>query len=817
MFPGDAGSAQGRDQGHDQGHDQGRDQARYELARLRDEIDLHNYNYHVLDAPVVSDAEFDRLMRRLRELEAAYPDLITPDSPSQRVGGKPLEAFGSVVHAVPMLSLANAFSEEELRAFDRRVRGLLPGEDVAYVVELKIDGLSVALRYKDGLFVQGSTRGDGTTGEDITENLKRVKSIPLRLRVVPRGAGPTPAVPPGEVAPAARGVLETRGEVYMPIKEFEALNLRREAAGEPRFANPRNAAAGSVRQLDPGITAERSLDSYLYVLVQADGQPPAEAAGGAPPGAKSDASPGAPSGASPGAPSGAPPGAPPGAPSGAPPIAPIAATGSFPVSTHWDGLALLRDLGFKVNPEARLVGGIDEAIAYCEEWREKRHSLAYEIDGVVVKVNSLDQQRRLGATSSSPRWAVAFKFPAEQKETRVLAVSVNVGRTGAVTPVAELEPVFIAGSTVSRASLHNADYVRDKDIRIGDWVVIQKAGDVIPEVVRVLPERRTGGETEFRMPEVCPVCGARVVREEGEAAHRCTASLSCPAQRAEGLIHFASRGAMDIEGLGPALVAQLLESGLVADPADLYLLRDRRGELAALRMREVPKTGKPVLLGETLTGKLLEAIEGSKRRPLHRLLHALGIRFVGGRIARVLARHFGTMQRLMAATAAGPAELTQVPEIGEKIAASVADFLSEPRNRELVGRLAQAGVNMAEPAGRGAATLQPSLFEPEGVLGRPGPSATRPDGHAPAQPSPPASALAGKTFVFTGSLETMTRSEAQELVESLGGRAASSVSAKTDFVVAGAEAGSKLDKARELGVRILTEAEFRTMIEAAGG
>lgn len=734
MFSGDTGGAQGRDQ------------AREELARLRDEINLHNYNYHVLDAPVISDAEFERLMERLRELEAAYPDLVSPDSPSRRVGGKPLEAFGPVAHAVPMLSLANAFSEEELRAFDRRVRGLLPGEDVAYVVELKIDGLSVALRYEDGLFVQGSTRGDGTTGEDITENLRRVKSIPLRLGVGAGGAGPGRSA----AAPAARGVFETRGEVYMPIKEFEALNLRREAAGEPLFANPRNAAAGSVRQLDPTVTAERSLDSFLYVLVQVGGRPLAEAA-------------------APGSP---------GAPPGTPPTGPLAAAGPFPAATHWDSLALLRDFGFKVNPASRLVGGLDEAIAYCDEWREKRHTLPYEIDGVVIKVNSLDQQRRLSATSSSPRWATAFKFPAEQKTTRVLAISVNVGRTGAVTPVAELEPVFIAGSTVSRASLHNADYVRDKDIRIGDWVVIQKAGDVIPEVVRVLPERRTGAETQFRMPEVCPVCGARIVREEGEAAHRCTASLSCPAQRAEGLIHFASRDAMDIEGLGPALVAQLLESGLVADPADLYLLRERCAQLAALRMREVPKTGKPVLLGETLAGKLLEALEGSKRRPLHRLLHALGIRYVGGRIARVLARHFGTMEDLMAVS---PAELTQVPEIGDKIAASVADFLSEPRNRELVARLAQAGVNMTEPAG------------PEG-------------------PEPPPPPFASKTVVFTGTLETVTRSEAQELVENLGGRVASSVSAKTDFVVAGAEAGSKLDKARELGVRILTEAEFLALI-----
>ncbi len=738
----------------DQTQSTARGQARVELARLRDEINHHNYLYHVLDRPIISDAEFDRLMLRLRELETAYPDLVTPDSPSQRVGGKPSDAFRSVPHGVPMLSLGNAFSEEGLRAFDRRVRGLLPGEDVNYLVELKIDGLSVALRYEDGLFVQGSTRGDGTTGEDITENLKRVKSIPLRLGVAGERGGVGQV---GSVNPAFRGIFETRGEVYMPIKEFEALNRRRGEAGEPLFANPRNAAAGSVRQLDPTVTAQRALSSFLYVVVQVGGQPLAEVAPGGLPGTPS--------------------------PSGS-------TTGLLP-SRHSETLDWLRRLGFKVNPESRSARTIDEVIAHCAQWQEKRHTLSYEIDGIVVKVDSLDQQLRLGATSSSPRWAIAFKFPAEQKETRVRDIWPSVGRTGTVTPIAEFEPVFIAGSTVSRASLHNEDYVRDKDIRIGDWVVIQKAGDVIPEVVRVLPERRTGAERPFVMPETCPVCGARVVREEGEAAHRCTNPLTCPAQRVEGLIHFASRGGMDIEGLGPALVIQLLDAGLVRDPADLYLLREKRDKLVALPMREATATGKPVLYGETLATKLLEAIERSKRRPLHRLLHALGIRFVGGRIARVLARHFGSMKDLMAAS---PDDLTQVPEIGGKIAGSVSEFMGEPRNRELVARLAQAGVNMSEPAASG-----------------PAPAAQVPAAAAQASP------LAGKTVVFTGTLETMTRTEAEELVESLGGQAASSVSSKTDFVVAGAEAGSKLDKALELGIRVLTEREFRDLFGGGFG
>jgi len=698
----------------------GHEEAREELASLRDRIHFHNHRYHVLDAPVVSDAEFDALMQRLGQLEAAYPDLVSPDSPSRRVGGTPIESFGPAVHGLPMLSLANAFGEDELRAFDRRVRGLLPGEDVTYVVELKIDGLSVALRYEDGLFVRGATRGDGTTGEDITENLRRVKSIPLRLG-----------------AAVSRGVLEARGEVYMPIREFEALNRRREAAGAPLFANPRNAAAGSVRQLNPSVTAKRSLDSFLYALVQFAGRPP----GGAP-------------------------------------------------ATHGENLTFLGGLGFKVNPAWRQVRDMDEVIAYCDFWREKRQGLPYEIDGVVIKVDTLDQQRRLGATSSSPRWAVAFKFPAEQTETRVLDINVNVGRTGAVTPVAELSPVFIAGSTVSRASLHNADYVQDKDIRIGDWVVIQKAGDVIPEVVRVLPDRRTGQEREFRMPEVCPVCGAKVVREEGEAAHRCTASLSCPAQRAEGLLHFASRAGMDIEGLGPAVLSQLLAAGLIRDAADLYGLTGREDELAALKR-----------MGEKSASNLLGAIQTSKERPLHRVLHALGIRYVGARVSRVLARHFGTMSAL---GAAGVAELTEAPEVGEKIAAGVSGFFAEPRNRELIERLERAGVNMSEPGGAVRPTeaadgpLQTELFGP----GFP--------------PSDAESPLAGKTIVFTGTLKRLSRGKTEELVESLGGRVASSVSAKTSFVVAGAEAGAKVDKARELGVPVLGEAEFWALVGKVG-
>ncbi len=711
----------------------GPEAAREELARLREEISYHDYRYHVLDDPLISDAEYDRLMRRLGRLEEAYPDLVTPDSPSQRVGGRPVPAFGAVVHRVPMLSLANAFGEEELRAFDRRVRALLPGEVVEYVVELKIDGLSVALVYEDGVFVQGSTRGDGTTGEDITENLRRVGSIPLRLGLaVPGRSG-------AGRPPAHRGRLEVRGEVYMPIREFEALNRRREAAGEPLFANPRNAAAGSVRQLDPRVTAERALDSFMYAVVEASGD-------------------------------------------------------LRPRPTHQENLELLRELGFKVNPEARLVPDVEGVLAYCAAWRERRRDLPYEIDGVVVKVNSRDQQERLGYTSAAPRWAVAFKFPAEQEVTQVLDIVVNVGRTGAVTPVAELRPVRLAGSTVSRAALHNEDYVREKDVRVGDWVVVQKAGDVIPEVVRVLPERRTGRERVFRMPETCPACGSRVVREPGEAAHRCTATLTCPAQRMEGLIHFASRAGMDIEGLGPAVLGQLLSAGLVGDAADLYRLHEHRERLTALER-----------LGEKSVENLLQAVERSRSRPLHRLLHALGIRYVGGRVSRVLARRFGTLDRLMEA---GRAELTAVPEVGEKIAGSVQEYFAEPRNRALIEKLRAAGVNFTEPevtgpGGREQAGLGPLFEGPVEAAVPTGPAASR-------------SPLAGKTVVFTGTLERFDRRQAEELVERLGGRAASSVSPRTDYVVAGEKAGSKLEKARELGVRILSEREFKEMLEGSG-
>lgn len=717
----------------------GREAAHAELARLREQVNYHNYRYHVLDQPEISDAEFDALMVRLRLLEDAYPDLITPDSPSRRVGSRPLEGFGTVVHRVPMLSLGNAFGEEELRAFDRRVRGLLPGEAVEYVAELKIDGLSVALRYLDGVFVQGSTRGDGATGEDITANLRTVRSIPLQLR------RPVP------------GPVEVRGEVYMPIREFEALNRRRQEAGEPLFANPRNAGAGSVRQLDPRVTAERSLDSFLYTVVELGGIP-----------------------------------------------AP---------ATHADNLTLLRDLGFRVNPEWRLFADVDGVLDYCDHWQQHRHDLPYEIDGVVVKVNSLLQQERLGFTSSAPRWAVAYKFPAEERETRVNDILVNVGRTGAVTPVAELEPVRIAGSTVSRAALHNEDYVRDKDIRIGDWVVVRKAGDVIPEVVRPITERRTGAERVFHMPERCPVCGSRVVREEGEAAHRCVNSLGCPAQRLEGLIHFASRGAMDIDGLGEKVIHKLLEHGLVRDPADLYRLGS--DELAGLELR-ASATGKPVQLGAIVAAKLLAAIAGSKSRPLHRLLVALGIRFVGDRVARVLAEAFGSLDRLAGAS---EDELTAVPEVGPKIAASVSEFFSEPRNRELIDRLRSAGVNLVEPAGRragrAAAPGQIALFDPAGPSANLAQPAAAGDLDLPEGVelgSGAAAEVGGKTIVFTGALEKLTREQAEELVEALGGRAASSVSRKTDLVVAGEGAGSKLDRARELGIPVVSEREFLDLL-----
>ena len=591
--------------------------ARARAEELREQIRHHDYLYYVLDRPEIDDAAYDALMRELRQLEERFPEIVTPDSPTQRVGGRPAAPFARVEHAEPMLSLDNAFGREELEAFDQRVRRAV-GDDVAYVAELKIDGLSVALTYEEGRFVRGATRGDGEAGEDVTANLRTIRSLPLRLRDRER--------------PVPRRV-EIRGEVYMTFEAFRRLNQEQEARGLPPFANPRNAAAGSVRQLDPAVTASRSLNLWVYGLAGWEGDRA---------------------------------------------VAP---------RSQWEVLQALRQWGLPVNPHARRCTSLEELLAFIEEWSRRRHELPYLIDGIVIKVDDLAQQRRLGATARSPRWAIAYKFPAEKARTRVRDIQVSVGRTGALTPVAVLDPVLLAGTTVSRASLHNADYIREKDVRIGDLVVVHKAGEIIPEVVEVVKEARTGAERPFTMPERCPACGSPVVRVEGEAATRCP-NAACPAQQLERIRHFASRDAMDIEGLGPAIIEQLVARGLVRDVADLYHLE---AEPVAQLERMGPKSA----------ANLIAAIDASRARPLRRLLYGLGIRFVGERVAGVLARHFGTIHRLMEA---GQEELTAVPEIGPRIAESVVAFFRDEHNRDLIRRLAEAGVRAAAGEPMGEAT-----------------------------------------------------------------------------------------------------------------
>ncbi len=669
----------------------GMGKARERAETLRRELQRHDYLYHALDAPEITDAEYDRLLVELQQLEKEYPELITPDSPTQRVGARLREGFATVRHTVPMLSLSNAFGEQDLREFDRRVRSGL-GEEMSpnYVVELKIDGLAVSLVYRDGILVQGATRGDGEYGEDITHNLKTVKSIPLRL-----------------LEPGVN--LEVRGEVYMSKESFVELNRVREEHGETIFANPRNAAAGSLRQLDPSVTARRNLSIFVY-------------------GAGS-----------------------------------VSLPGAQAPATHMETLALFDRLGLRVNTHHQLCRDIEEVISYCRLWTEKKAELPYAIDGLVIKVNSLAQQAALGATMKSPRWATAFKFPAEEAETTVRDIIVSVGRTGAVTPTAVLEPVRVAGSTISRASLHNEDIIREKDVRIGDRVIIHKAGDVIPEVVRVLAEQRTGGEKIFTMPATCPDCGAEVIRQTGEAAYRC-AGASCPAQLLEGLIHFASRGAMDIAGMGPAVVTQLVNAGLVRDVADIYRL-----------------TGEQLLALERFADKsaenLVQAIRDSKERPLYRLLYALGIRHVGERASRILAEHFGDLRRIMEA---GAEELTAIPEIGPKIAESVVNFMRQEQNRALIDRLTELGLNVT-------------------MDNQTGPDSTD-------------ALLTGQTFVLTGTLTTLKRDEAKELIENQGGKVVSSVSKNTGYVVAGENPGSKYDKAVKLGIPIIGEKELLEML-----
>jgi DNA ligase (NAD+) len=657
--------------------------ARKRADELRRLITRHDHLYYGLDRPEVTDAEYDALVRELRELESRYPELVTPDSPTQRISGQVAEAFAAVEHAAAMLSLDNALGEPDLREFEARLHRALPGVTFAYVCEPKVDGLGVALLYEEGRLVRGATRGDGRFGEDVTPNLRTIRSIPLRLT--------------GRLAACHR--VEVRGEVYMSHAAFERLNRDLEAQSEPPFANPRNAAAGAVRQKDPGVTARRALDIFVYQVSFAD---------------------------------------------------------PLPFATHTRVLDGLREAGLKTNPRSRRCATMDEVWAVCQAIESERDRLGYDADGVVVKVDGLDHQRRLGATAHHPRWAIAYKFPAQQATTRIVAIDINVGRTGALTPAARLEPVRISGATISRATLHNADEIERLDVRVGDTVIVERAGDVIPHIVKVLADRRPPDTRRFVFPDRCPVCGSSASRPEGEVVVRCT-NAACPAQLKEALLHFGSRNAMDIEHLGEAVVEQLLERGLVRDFADLYRLT-------------VPELADLERLAEKSATNLVNAIAASRGRGLARVLYALGIRFVGERAARLLAEHFGTVDRVASASVQ---EVSEIHGIGSRIAESVRLFFDQPANQKAVERLREVGVVLEE--------------------------ATRPAGPKP---------LTGKTFVLTGALDAMPRDEAKARIARLGGRVTSTVSRKTDYVVAGTEAGSKLDDARRLGVAVLDEAAF---------
>jgi DNA ligase (NAD+) len=659
------------------------------ILSLRQEVQKHEYLYYVLDQPEITDAEYDALMRQLQALEEAHPEFRSPDSPTVRVGGLPREGFVKVAHSSPMLSLDNALNEEELAEFDARIRGLLKGEPFAYVAEVKLDGLSMAAHYDHGLLRQALTRGDGRVGEEVTENARTIRSLPLRVK---------------DLKAFALDAFEVRGEVVMRRAAFERLNQQREAAGEPRFANPRNAAAGALRALDPALTAGRRLDYFAYFLF-ADGKPA--------------------------------------------------------LPTQWEALTTLDALGFLVNPHRRQCQNLDEVLAFIRELEAGRERLPYEIDGVVVKVDSVAQQERLGWTAKAPRWAIAFKYAARQAETTLESIGVNVGRTGTLTPVANLAPVIISGVTVSRATLHNEDEIQRLGVAAGDRVLVERSGDVIPKVVRVVSQG--AHRKPFHMPEACPVCGGHVVREEGEVARRCV-NTSCPARLRETLLHFAGRHVMDIDGLGDALVDQLLSSGLVSSVADLYQLTE--DQVVSLER-----------MGKKSAAKLIANIAKSKQQPLARVLNGLGIPFVGERTAQILAGHFLSLDRI---AAAGTDELQQAPEVGPKVAAAIRDFFDEERNRALVERLREAGLQ----------------FQQE-------------------KPKRSGGKLAGLTFVLTGTLPTLTREEAQQRLEAAGAKVAGSVSRKTNYVVAGEEAGSKLDKARELRVAVLNEAELLAMLDSS--
>lgn len=654
--------------------------AEKKVKDLHNLLNQYNYEYHVLDQPSVPDAEYDRLMRELIELEEQFPELKTEDSPTQRVGGEILDMFEKVEHQSQMLSLGNAFNEQDLRDFDRRVRQGA-GENVSYVCELKIDGLAVSLRYEDGLFILGATRGDGSIGENITANLKTIRSIPLRLK--------------------ENVTMEVRGEAFMPRRSFEKLNKAKEENGEEPFANPRNAAAGSLRQLDPRLAAKRNLDIFVYGIANA---------------------------------------------------------GNTGIVSHSEGLDFLDSLGFKTNKERKICESIEEVIEYVQGWTHKRPDLSYDIDGIVIKVDSLEEQEQLGATAKSPRWAIAYKFPAEEVVTTLRDIELSVGRTGVVTPTALLEPVRVAGTTVQRASLHNEDLIREKDIKIGDRVVVKKAGDIIPEVVNVLADRRTGEEQDFNMPTHCPECESELVRLDGEVALRCI-NPKCPAQIREGLIHFVSRNAMNIDGLGEKVISQLFAENLIKDVADIYKLTYE--QLIQLER-----------MGEKSVNNLLQAIQNSKGNSLEKLLFGLGIRHVGAKAAKTLAQEFSHMEALEKASRD---DLTAINEIGEKMADSIVSFFEQEEAHELIAELKAAGVNMAY------------------------------NGPKPVSAESSDSFFAGKTVVLTGKLEIMSRNEAKDKIEALGGKVSGSVSKKTDVVIAGEEAGSKLTKAQELGVEVWNE------------
>lgn len=659
-------------------------EAETRIKELKDILNKSGYEYYVLDNPTMSDFEYDRLMQELIKLEGDFPEFATADSPTQRVGGEVADGFAEVVHTVQMQSLADVFSKDELYEFDSRVRAALGNESVEYVTEMKIDGLSVSLEYENGLFTRGSTRGNGFVGEDITQNLKTIPGIPLKLNE------PLP-------------FIEVRGEVYMPEKSFLRLNEQREASGEPVFANPRNAAAGSLRQLDSRIAAERKLDIFVFNLQRIEGKE---------------------------------------------------------LSSHSQSIEYLASLGFKVIPERDVYTNIDDAYKEVLRIGESRGELAFDIDGAVVKVNSFAQREFLGSTSKTPKWAAAYKFPAEQKQTELLDIILQVGRTGAVTPNAVLKPVRIAGSTVSRATLHNIDNIKDKDIRIGDTVIIEKAGDIIPAVVGVVKEKRPANSAPFEMPKVCPICGEPLVREEGEAAVRCV-NPNCSAQQLRAVIHFVSKAAMNIDGLGASIVEQLLDKKLINDCSDIYYLNfDNVISLDGF--------------AEKSANNLIAAISESKKSGLDRVLFGLGIRMIGSRAAQILAAHFGNIDPLMSASVD---ELSSISEIGTKMAQSIVEYFKQDKSLYIIERLRAAGVDLTY-----SSTQKGNNFD-------------------------------GKTFVLTGTLPTLKRSDAKKLIESYGGKVSGSVSKNTDFVVAGEEAGSKLDKALSLGIKVLSEAELTEMLK----